>query len=274
MNNPHFIKVFSHMYHLHKRNISAYFKPMRNPCREPVVENSIHWVGHATTVINLEGNIIVTDPVTIPHIGHIKRLVKPSMDLSSTKIDYILISHGHMDHLDYFSLGKLDKNAIVIAPKNFITILSFLGFHKIISLNPMENYQDDSITIQCFAAVHDGRRYYVGSTSPSSSFLVKGKIKSVFFAGDTAYTENYKEIKADIALMPVGCYKPKEYEKMHCSPEQSFMMFSMMNAKYMVPIHYKTFILAQDNDDETYKILKKLNNDSIKIIDIGQTVKF
>ena len=79
---------------------------------------------------------------------------------------------------------------------------------------------------------------------------------------------------ADIAIMPVGCYKPDEYQEMHCSPEQSFKMFKMTKSKFMIPIHYKTYILAQDDDEVTCDTLERINDGSIKIIDIGQTVKF
>ena len=57
-------KIFGYMYELHRRNFKSYFKPMLIPSYEPVVTNSIHWVGHATVVINLNGKVIVTDPVT------------------------------------------------------------------------------------------------------------------------------------------------------------------------------------------------------------------
>ena len=50
-------------------------------------------------------------------------------------------------------------------------------------------------------------------------------------------------------------------------------MFKMTKAKLMIPIHYKTYILAQDEDNETVDTLKQINDGSIKIIDIGQTVK-
>ena len=84
--------------------LSHTLNPLLIPSYEPIVTNSIHWVGHATVVINLNGMVIVTDPVTSINLGQMRRLVKPSLNLASINIDYILLSHGHMDHMNYSTL--------------------------------------------------------------------------------------------------------------------------------------------------------------------------
>jgi L-ascorbate metabolism protein UlaG (beta-lactamase superfamily) len=267
------IKKFGYMYELHKRNFKNYFIRPQKPTNEPLIENSIHWIGHSTVLININGKIIVTDPVTSMSLGHLKRLVYPSKNLGNIKLDYILLSHGHIDHINYNTLRKLNKDAVVICPKNYKHSINFLGFNKVFPINPGENYRDEFFNIQAYEANHDGRRYYMGRISKSSAYLITGKKKSVFFAGDTAFTDNFKGIKADVALMPVGCYKPDDFLSLHCSPEQSFKMFKMTNAKFMIPIHYKTFILSQDDDIATVQDLKKLNDGTIKLINIGQTIK-
>lgn len=268
-----FAKIFQYMYELHRRNFKSYFKPILTPSCEPVVTNSIHWVGHATVVINLNGKVIVTDPVTSINLGQIKRLVKPSLNLASINIDYVLLSHGHMDHLNYTTLMKINKSAIVIAPKNLNMCLKILGFKNIILLNHDKMYNDNYMKIKALKANHDGRRYPWGAKAESNSYIIESNSKKILFAGDTAYTDIYKDLIADVAIMPVGCYKPDEFQEMHCSPQQSFKMFKMTKAEFMIPIHYKTYILAQDEDEVTCDTLKTINDGSIKIIDIGQTVK-
>lgn len=274
MNFTKFAKIFEYMYELHRRNFKSYFKPIPIPLCQPVVTNSVHWVGHATVVINMNGKIIVTDPVTTINLGQIRRLVKPSLRLADFNIDYILLSHGHMDHMNYTTLMKINKSATIIAPKNLKLSLKILGFKSIIFLNHDETYNDIHINIKALKANHDGRRYPWGAKAYSNSYLIQNNFKKVFFAGDTAYTDDYKNLMADVAIMPVGCYKPDEFQEMHCSPEQSFKMFKMTNSKFMIPIHYKTYILAQDEDEVTCDTLNALNDGSIKIIEIGETVKF
>ena len=57
MNFIKFAKIFEYMYKLHRRNFKSYFKPILTPAYEPIVRNSIHWVGHATVVINLNEKV-------------------------------------------------------------------------------------------------------------------------------------------------------------------------------------------------------------------------
>ncbi|MGH4119591.1 MBL fold metallo-hydrolase [Clostridium sp.] len=267
-------KIIEYMYKLHRRNFKYYFRPMLTPLHEPVVTNSIHWVGHATVVINLNGKIIVTDPVTSINLGQLKRLIKPSLNLASINIDYILLSHGHMDHMNYTTLRKINKTAIVIAPKNLNISLKILGFKNIFLLTNDETYKDNHVEIKALKANHDGRRYPWGVKADSNSYLIQNNSKKIFFAGDTAYTDVYKDLMADVAIMPVGCYKPDEFQEMHCSPQQSFKMFKMTKSTFMIPIHYKTYILAQDDDEVTCDTLERINDGSIKITEIGETVKF
>ncbi|MBU3217155.1 MBL fold metallo-hydrolase [Clostridium estertheticum] len=266
-------KTVEYMYKLHRRNFKLYFKPIKTPLYEPIVKNSIHWVGHATVVINLNDKIIVTDPVTSLNLGELKRLVKPSLNLASINIDYIVLSHGHMDHMNYSTLRKINKSAIVIAPIYLNIPLKILGFKNIVLLNHAEIYSDRHIKVKALKANHDGRRYPWGAKAESNSYIIESNLKKIFFAGDTALTDAYKDLVADVAIMPVGCYKPDEFQEMHCSPEQSFKMFKMTKSKLMIPIHYKTYILAQDKDEDTVNTLDRINDGSIKIIDIGQTVK-
>lgn len=272
MKKPKIVKIFGYMYELNKRNFKVYTTPKRIPHAEPIIEDSIHWVGHATTVINMGGKVILTDPV-IGNLGHLKRIVKPSIDITNIKLDYILITHAHMDHLSYNVMMRLDKSAVLIVPRGIRRTLLLLGFKKVVILGANGQYEDDFVNIDTIKANHKGRRYPFFGYGDSNSYIISSNNKRVLFAGDTAYTEAYKDISVDAAIMPVGCYKPDEFTEMHCSPKQSFAMFKMMDAKQMIPIHYKTYILAQDNDEDTVKILETINDGTINIIDIGQTVR-
>ena len=268
-----FFKNIIFLSHLISNNILEYFNDRAPISSDTINEDSLNWYGHATVIINLSNTLIITDPVLGNKIGFFKRVVEKPYDAHNLKFDYILLSHGHMDHLDFFSLMKLNKDAVLIVPKGYNRIMKLLGFKNVTTLRHNEIYDDGKIKISSFEANHDGRRYYVGIDNESNSYLIEKDNKKIFFAGDTAYTTNFKDIECDAAIMPVGCYKPDRFSHMHCTPEQSYQMFKMMSAKAMIPIHYKTFKISLENFDDTYSTLKNLNDSSIKLINIGETYK-
>lgn len=271
------MRLFSNanfLFHLTISNIKEYFRKSKIIKSDEIIKNSVNWFGHATTVINLSDKIIITDPVLCNLLGYFKRVVKKPSYINDLKVDYIILSHGHMDHLSFSSLLRLNKDATIIIPKGYKHIVKLLGFKKVFVLHPGDVYKDNFLKITAYEANHDGRRFYFGGDNESNSYLIEREEKSVFFAGDTAITDNFKNITCDIALMPVGCYKPDRFSAMHCTPEQSYEMFKMMNCSAMIPIHYKTFKISLESFEETTTSLLNLKDSDIKMIDIGETYSF
>lgn len=271
-----FFKNIQFLSRLTYNNLKEYFKDREVSDKDEIYEDSINWYGHATTIMNLSGKLIVTDPVVSNTLGYFKRVIDKPYDITKIKFDYILLSHGHMDHMHFPSLRKLkklNKDTKIIVPRGYKKILSLLGFTNVHLIRTGECYADEDIKITSVEANHDGRRFYVGIDNESHSYLIERNDKVIFFGGDTAYTENFKDIECDVALMPVGCYKPARFQHMHCSPEEGYKMFKMMNSKIMIPIHYKTFKISLEDFNETHETLINFKDDSVKILNVGQTYK-
>lgn len=257
-------------------NLKDWLKSTSKNEIEPLVENSIVFAGHSTLIFNINGKKIITDPILYNHIGHIRKTSPVTRKTIPKDYDYILITHLHLDHLHLPSLKLLNRNATVIVPKGIKSKLEKIGFTKIIELGPFRQIEDGTIHIDTFPCAHDGRRYYRGPMRDTLSYLITSSSARIFICGDTAETSNFDGIDADIAFMPIGCYKPISMEATHCNPYQSYQMFNRMNAKFFIPIHFGTLKLALDDELETLEILESLRekDDRIKILNIGKTIKF
>ncbi|MGL4875883.1 MAG: MBL fold metallo-hydrolase [Clostridium sp.] len=266
--NVHFLSRLTYT------NVREYLNERTPVSKHALTKNSIHWYGHATTVIDMDGKLILTDPVISNRLGFFKRVSHKPTEIQDTKFHYILLSHGHMDHMHFPSLRKFNKDAIVICPRGYKRILTLLGFKHVILLRPGQVFEDNYLKIKSIQAKHDGRRFYVGIDKESNSYLIERNGKKVFVAGDTAMTNRFNKVSCDVAVFPVGCYKPERFSYMHCSPTEAYTMFKNMNAKYMLPVHYKTFKISLEDFDETYSTLQSFKDNNVKILDIGETFEF
>jgi L-ascorbate metabolism protein UlaG (beta-lactamase superfamily) len=112
------------------------------------------------------------------------------------------------------------------------------------------------------------------------SYIIEVGGKTIFFAGDTAYHSDFRNIgntyNVDAALLPIGCYKPQFYMKrFHMDPADAVQAFLDLKAKFMIPIHWGTFRLSLEKPEEPIEWLKKIAaerkiEDQIKILQPGE----
>jgi L-ascorbate metabolism protein UlaG (beta-lactamase superfamily) len=220
----------------------------------------ICWVGHATVLMNFFGVRILTDPVLFNRIGAQvgmatvgrKRLVSPAISPRHLpRIDLVLLSHAHMDHLDLPSLTALRHKAPVIAAPETRDIFSEIAFPSVSELRWGEsahvNTHHGDLTIEAVEVKHWGARWRSDTYRGYCGYLLKRGGKTVLFGGDTAYTPAFRELhgrKIDLAIMPIGCYG--RGTESHCTPEQAVRMANEAGAAFIAPIHHSTFPLGKE----------------------------
>jgi len=253
------------------------------------------WIGHATVLINFFGTWIITDPVFSERIGveilrlftvGPKRLVLPALTVDQLPpIDIILVSHGHMDHMDTHSLRQFGRDVPIVIAKNTLDIIEGFGFEQVYELDWGQHSVIGDVTVEALEVRHFGWRFpweedrSRGNPEGRSynAYLIRKNGRNILFGGDTAYQEFFRkvaerEIDIDLAMLPIGAYDP--WIRAHANPEQSLEMSHHMNARYMLPIHWNTFIQSDEPQKEPMERLLTAaegERERIALTRIGET---
>ncbi|MFH1194127.1 MAG: MBL fold metallo-hydrolase [bacterium] len=260
---------------------------------------TVAWLGHSTILINFFGKWVLTDPVLFERVGVYlfgsslgpSRITPPALNVEEIpKPDLILLSHAHYDHMDYPTIkhfaelypGQID---VVVA---YLTndVVEDLEWKSLTILDWNDEVSLPNFRIKAFEVKHfgwrmpwekDRSRGYIKDGRSFNSYVIEREGKKIFFAGDTAMTDKFisaKNENVDIAIMPVGAYNPWKWN--HCNPEEALKMAESINAKYIIPVHTKTFRQSSEPFEEPIDWLKKsVVNYSVKLglEEIGQTFK-
>jgi L-ascorbate metabolism protein UlaG (beta-lactamase superfamily) len=196
------------------------------------------YVGHATTLIVLDGVTLLTDPVLRDRIGHIPRIAPPVA--GGLRPDAILVSHAHRDHLDLPSLRRLPSSIPAFAPPAVAEILRRQG-RPVTDLVPGRRAQVGAVEITAVEATHDGRRMPVGRARRAIGFLIGGTVR-VYFAGDTDLFDGMRDLAAhiDVALLPIWGWGPR-LGPGHLDPEGAARAAGMLAPRVAIPIHWGTY---------------------------------
>ena len=229
------------------------------PSKWSDAEVTLAWIGHSTVLINCFGVTILTDPVLFPRIGirlpgftiGPKRLTAPALSFDELpKIDLVLLSHAHFDHLDLRTLGCFDRTTRVITARATSDLLKRTRFSEVSELDWGEsktlNTAAGEMDITAFSVKHWGARMQRDMYRSYNGYLIERSGRRIIFAGDTAMTENFAALRRhgpiDIAIMSIGAYNP--WIQSHCTPEQAVQMANAAGARFIVPTHHQTFRLS------------------------------
>jgi L-ascorbate metabolism protein UlaG (beta-lactamase superfamily) len=238
--------------------------------------NYIQFINHATTLIDLNSVRFITDPHFSLKAGPLgiagpkRRHAPPFLIEDIKKLDFVLLSHNHYDHLDLPSLKKIQKlyRPTFIVPHSNAGYLIGIGIPKknIVELDWWENFSDRKIKITLTPAQHwSKRRLYDQNFALWGSFVIESleNKKRIYYAGDSGYAGHFKTIHEkwdsfDMSLIPVGAYEPRWFMKYHhMNPEEAVLTHLDIHSQKSVGIHHSCFKLTDEGWDHPKTSLKE-----------------
>jgi L-ascorbate metabolism protein UlaG (beta-lactamase superfamily) len=200
----------------------------------------VTWLGQATTLLELSGMRLLTDPVLRARVGPLVRVAKPPSAAQVVHLDAVLISHLHRDHFDVPSLRRLPHDAHLIVPTGTGALAARLGFRLVTEMNAGEESHIGSLTVAAVPARHDGRREPLGPTAAAIGYVISGRSR-VYFAGDTDLFGDMALLgrRLDLALLPVWGLGPTLGEG-HLDPLRAARTLALLRPRVAVPIHWGT----------------------------------
>jgi L-ascorbate metabolism protein UlaG (beta-lactamase superfamily) len=258
-------------------------------------ELRVSWIGHVTFLLQTHGLNIITDPVYSERASPFswagpKRVHLPGIKLKNLpKIDIILISHNHYDHLDLATIQALwnrDHPRIIVPLGNDRIIKDFDNSIEVEAYDwgdttPIN--QEVEVTLE---PMHhwSARGVFDKDKALWAAFVVKTPSGNIYFVGDAGYGQGdnftslinkYKTFR--LTLLPLGAFDPRwlmEYN--HMNPQEAIQAWQLLNQPYAIPSHYLTFQLTDDGYDEAYNIFiaqakkEKIDLNIFKPLKIGE----
>ena len=196
--------------------------------------------GHATTLLEVGGQRLLTDPLLRSRLLHLRRVAPPLDRSRLDNLDAVLISHDHLDHLDIPSLRQLPRGAPLVAPVGAGRTLRRLGRREVHELAVGDGLEFGSVRVQAVPAVHGGGRWPWWPTGEAIGYVVEGRCRA-YFAGDTELFDGMRDFASglDLALIPIWGWGPKVGAG-HLRPPEAARALALLRPRYVVPIHWGT----------------------------------
>lgn len=224
---------------------------------------NITYYGHSCFGVEVNGKHLLFDPFISPN-----ELAK-NINVNTVKADYILISHGHEDHIaDAVAIAKR-TNAKVICNWEIYVWLNKQGVENIHPMNIGGKIKLDFGNVKCVNAVHSSSLPDGSNGGNPMGFVVESNEGNFYYAGDTALTYDMKLIgdyrKINFAFLPIG-------DNFTMGVDNAIIACDFINCKDIIGMHYDTFGFIKINQEEA---LQKFNHSGkqLTLLKIGETIQ-
>lgn len=218
-------------------------------------EIDLRWLGHSSFILRWRGSIILFDPNTAARCTVSRRVLKLPADATTLgRIDAVLISHAHYDHLNIDTLTQISEIGFTAVPAGTEEYFepSQAAHARPRPIQIGESLRVGEIEITAVAAAHNGDRFHPWrSPKIAIGYILRAGSHTIYFAGDTAAHNKFAAIRErfrpGIAILPIGAYSPRRPLKLHhLSPEEAVEAAVKLGVQTVVPCHFGTFRLSFD----------------------------
>ena len=250
----------------------------------------ITYIGHATLLLRFGEYRFLTDPNFDSKLGaFLPRASAPGIKMAELpRIDAILLTHAHADHLSFRSLRALQKDVPVYAPTAVAHWLRRSGINSAKPVAPGMSIRVGAVSISVGRARHMGARYVIDRwRGEAITYLLDDGSMSALFTGDTALSAAVSAIsdqlalrQLDVALLPIGhAPKWKEYffRRGHLTPADALSLFAQLNARMLIPFHWGTFHHITSGPHDAIRVLRALlrthdRASDVRILEPGESL--
>lgn len=246
---------------------------------------ALTWVGHATWLVQLGGQRVLTDPVWSAKLGlGVRRNVPPGLPLDEARPTVVVVSHSHRDHLDAPTIDRLGAAPVYVVPKALGRFFRKRGCAQVVELDWWEATDVEGLRVTLVPSQHWSQRGLLDRNETLwGGYVLEGDGKRVYFAGDTAYFGGFRTIgerfpAIDAALLPIGAYEPEWFmRKQHMGPHDAVQAFGDLGARLLCAMHWGTFKLTDEDLLEPPAVLDRVRreagiaDDSVWVAAIGET---
>ncbi|RYZ65408.1 MAG: hypothetical protein EOP09_14320, partial [Proteobacteria bacterium] len=236
-------------------------------------EGAVTFINHASELIQFKDLTVITDPVFSERVSPVswfgpKRHRDPGATLDNLpKIDFVLVSHNHYDHLDLDSLTAINKrdHPTFIVPLGNRTLLEGEGIESIVELDWWQNHKTSNGSLITLVPMQhwSARGIFDRFEMLWGGFVISSSELKVLFTGDTAYNRQFKDIAEklgtmDLSILPIGAYEPRWFmREQHMDPQDAVRAHLDLKSNLSIGTHYGTFQLTDEGIEDPITELSK-----------------